>query len=110
MVNFSIYKTYSKILTTKFFTFIIFLYFFNIFINNIGKSYVFFKYNDEEYNTPLCYNCPDTSDLNCCANIKESQDRNGAGIKNDYVFENDIDDRKKNNLNTIISLLDYRSI
>ena len=74
------------------------------------KRISFTKYNDEEYNSPLCYNCPDTSDLNCCANIKESQDRNGVGIKNDYVFENDIDDRKKNNLNTIISLLDYRSI
>lgn len=74
------------------------------------KRIGFTKYNDEEYNSPLCYNCPDTTDLNCCANIKESQDRNGVGIKNDYVFENDIDDRKKNNLNTIISLLDYRSI
>jgi hypothetical protein len=74
------------------------------------KRIGFTKYNDEEYNSPLCYNCPDTSDLNCCANIKESQDRNGVGINNDYVFENDIDDRKKNNLNTIISLLDYRSI
>jgi hypothetical protein len=31
-------------------------------------------------------------------------------INNDYVFENDTEDRKKNNLNTIISLLDYRSI
>ena len=88
------------------------------------KKIGYTKYNDEEYNRPLCYNCQDTTDLNCCANIKEFQDKNGnsngnsngngngndVGINNDYVFENDTEDRKKNNLNTIISLLDYRSI
>jgi len=74
------------------------------------KKIGFTKYNDEEYNRPHCYNCQDTTDLNCCANIKEFQDKNGIGINNDYVFENDTDDRKLNNLNTIISLLDYRSI
>jgi hypothetical protein len=74
------------------------------------KKIGFTKYNDEEYNRALCYNCPDTTDLNCCANIKDFQDKNGVGINNDYVFENDTDDRKNNNLNTIISLLDYRSI
>ena len=82
------------------------------------KKIGYTKYNDEEYNRPLCYNCQDTTDLNCCANIKEFQDKNGngngngndIGINNDYVFENDTEDRKKNNLNTIISLLDYRSI
>ena len=80
------------------------------------KKIGYTKYKDEEYNRPLCYNCQDTTDLNCCANIKEFQDKNGnsngndVGINNDYVFENDTEDRKKNNLNTIISLLDYRSI
>ena len=74
------------------------------------KKIGYTKYNDEEYNRALCYNCQDTTDLNCCANIKEIQDKNGVGINNDYVFENDTDDRNKNNLNTIISLLDYRSI
>jgi len=74
------------------------------------KKIGYTKYNDEEYNRALCYNCQDTTDLNCCANIKEIQDKNGVGINNDYVFENDTEDRNKNNLNTIISLLDYRSI
>jgi len=74
------------------------------------KKIGYTKYNDEEYNRALCYNCQDTTDLNCCANIKEFQDKNGVGINNDYVFENDTEDRNKNNLNTIISLLDYRSI
>jgi hypothetical protein len=74
------------------------------------KKIGFTKYNDEDYNRALCYNCPDTTDLNCCANIKDYQDKNGVGLNNDYVFENDTDDRKNNNLNTIISLLDYRSI
>ena len=82
------------------------------------KKIGYTKYNDEDYNRALCYNCQDTTDLNCCANIKELQDKNGnsngngndVGINNDYVFENDTEDRKKNNLNTIISLLDYRSI
>ena len=74
------------------------------------KRIGFTKYNDEEYNRPLCYNCQDTTDLNCCANIKDFQDKNGVGINSDYVFENDTDERKLNNLNTIISLLDYRSI
>jgi len=85
---------------------------FPIGVKKIGYT----KYNDEEYNRPLCYNCQDTTDLNCCANIKEYQDKigngngNDVGINNDYIFENDTADRKKSNLNTIISLLDYRSI
>jgi hypothetical protein len=81
------------------------------------KKIGFTKYNDDEYNRPLCYNCPDTTDLNCCANIKDYPVMAQAAaataadnINNDYVFENDTEDRKKNNLNTIISLLDYRSI
>jgi hypothetical protein len=90
------------------------------------KKIGFTKYNDDEYNRPLCYNCPDTTDLNCCANIKDYPAQTAAqtqaaatatataadtaNINTDYVFENDTEDRKKNNLNTIISLLDYRSI
>ncbi len=74
------------------------------------KKIGFTKYNDDDYNRPLCYNCPDTTDLNCCANIKDIIDKNGVAINNDYVFKNDTDDRKRNNLNTLISLLDYRSI
>lgn len=74
------------------------------------KKIGFTKYNDDDYNRPLCYNCPDTTDLNCCANIKDIIDKNGVVINNDYVFKNDTDDRKRNNLNTLISLLDYRSI
>ncbi len=31
------------------------------------KKIGFTKYNDEEYNRPHCYNCQDTTDLNCCA-------------------------------------------
>ena len=60
------------------------------------KRLGFTKYTDVNLNAPLCYNCKD--------------DDNGGDIKKpDYVFENDFEDRKKNNLNTIISLLDYRS-
>ncbi len=75
------------------------------------KRIGFTKYSDIEYNQPFCYECTDTTDLNCCAkiaNIKEFTKNNN--YKNDYVFENDTDDRRKNNLNTIISLLDYRNL
>jgi hypothetical protein len=75
------------------------------------KRIGFTKYNNEEYNQPFCYECKDTSDLNCCTlieNIKKNSKENA--YNNDYVFENDTEDRIKNNLNTIISLLDYRSI
>ena len=75
------------------------------------KRIGFTKYNDKEYNQPFCYECKDTSDLNCCTpieNIKKLSNR--TAYNNDYVFENDKEDRIENNLNTIISLLDYRSI
>ena len=72
------------------------------------KRIGFTKYNNKEYNQPFCYECKDTSDLNCCAPI-ENINKSGA-YNNDYVFENDSQDRIQNNLNTIISLLDYRSI
>ena len=60
------------------------------------KRLGFTKYTDTNLNKPLCYNC-------------EDDDNGGNPKKPDYVFENDFEDRKKNNLNTIISLLDYRS-
>jgi hypothetical protein len=62
------------------------------------KRLGFTKYNDKNLDTPLCYNCNEEA---------------GAGAvakKPDYVFENDFNDRVKYNLNTIISLLDYRAL
>ena len=72
------------------------------------KRIGFTKYSDIEYNKPFCYECPDTTDLECCAQIANKN----KSIKNnnDYAFENDTDDRKKNNLNILISVLDYRNI
>ena len=66
------------------------------------KRVGFKKYIDTDVNRPLCYNCSDTTSYDCCANI---EDNNG---NTDYVFENDFSDRNKNELNTIISLLNYR--
>jgi hypothetical protein len=66
------------------------------------KRIGFKKYKDTDVNSPLCYNCGDTTDYDCCANIEND---NG---NNDYVFENDFNDRKDNNLKTIISSLNYR--
>ena len=63
------------------------------------KRLGFTKYTDTNLNTPLCYNCDE----------KESDARD-AKPKPDYVFANDFEDRTKNNLNTIISLLDYRGL
>ena len=58
------------------------------------KRLGFTKYTDTNLNTPLCYNC----------------DEKGGAVKPDYVFANDFEERAKYNLNTIISLLDYRSL
>ena len=66
------------------------------------KRIGFKKYKDTDVNRPLCYNCSDTTNYDCCANI---EDDNG---NNDYVFENDFNDRIDNNLRTIISSLNYR--
>ena len=66
------------------------------------KRIGFTKYRDDSVNRALCYGCEDTSDYDCCANV---EDQNG---NNDFVFENDFNDRVKYKLNTIISLLDYR--
>ena len=61
------------------------------------KRLGFTKYTDTNLNKPLCYNC-------------EEDDNGESQKKPDYVFENDFEERKKNNLNTIISLLDYRDL
>jgi len=75
------------------------------------KRIGFTKYSDIEYNQPFCYECTDTTDLNCCANIANVKEFSKEdSYNNDYVFENDTEDRIKNNLNTIITLLDYRNI
>jgi hypothetical protein len=58
------------------------------------KRLGFTKYSDKHLNKPLCYNCEDAT----------------AKKKPDYVFENDFNERVKNNLNTIITLLDYRAL
>jgi hypothetical protein len=61
------------------------------------KRLGFTKYTDVNLNTPLCYNC-------------EYDETGKKPEKPDYVFENDFDEREKYNLNTIISLLDYRDL
>jgi hypothetical protein len=61
------------------------------------KRLGFTKYDDTCLNTPLCYECKDTTNLDCCKNSK----------KPDYVFANDSKDRIKYNLNTIITPLQY---
>jgi len=61
------------------------------------KRLGFTKYTDTNLNKPLCYNC-------------EEDDNGESPKKPDYVFENDFEERKNNNLNTIISLLDYRDL
>jgi hypothetical protein len=75
------------------------------------KRLGFKKYSDDKLNSPLCYECSDTTDYNCCAKLRGDGDGNDGNDKNsDYVFENDFNDRKKYKLNTIISLLDYRGL
>ena len=61
------------------------------------KRLGFNKYIDTGLNKPLCYNC-------------ENDENAGINKLVDYVFEDDFNERKKNNLNTIISLLDYRGL
>jgi hypothetical protein len=61
------------------------------------KRLGFNKYIDTGLNKPLCYNC-------------ENDENAGNNKQVDYVFEDDFNERKKNNLNTIISLLDYRDL
>jgi hypothetical protein len=72
------------------------------------KRIGFTKYSDIEYNKPFCYECSDTTDLECCAQIANKNKL--TNNNNDYVFENDTEYRKKYNLNILISVLDYRNI
>jgi len=72
------------------------------------KRIAFKKYKDDKFNSPLCYDCKDTTDLDCCSTLIDFE--NNKQLKNDYVFENDFSERENNNLNTIISLLDYRGL
>jgi len=72
------------------------------------KRIAFKKYKDENFNSPLCYDCEDATDLDCCSTPTNFE--NNKPLKNDYVFENDFSERENNNLNTIISLLDYRRL
>jgi len=72
------------------------------------KRMGFKKYKDKDLNSPLCYDCKDTTDLNCCSTPIDFE--TNKRLKNDYVFENDFSERENNNLNTIISLLDYRRL
>jgi hypothetical protein len=55
------------------------------------------KYIDTDLHKPLCYNCNNVENV-------------GNNKPVDYVFEDDFREREKNNLNTIISLLDYRDL
>jgi hypothetical protein len=64
------------------------------------KRLGFKKYTDTNLNRPLCYNCN---------NDKNNEGSDGIK-KGDYVFENDFNERVKYNLNTIITLLDYRDL
>jgi hypothetical protein len=61
------------------------------------KRLGFNKYIDTDFHKPLCYNC-------------DNDENAGNNKPIDYVFEDDFREREKNNLNTIISLLDYRDL
>ena len=61
------------------------------------KRLGFNKYIDTNLHKPLCYNC-------------DNDENAGNNKPVDYVFEDDFREREKNNLNTIISLLDYRDL
>lgn len=67
------------------------------------KRLGFTKYDDQKLNNPLCYECSNMNDLECCKTIEKN-----TGRSPDYVFSGDFQDRVNNKMNTIISLLDYR--
>jgi galactitol-specific phosphotransferase system IIB component len=93
------------------------------------KRLGFTKYSNKNLNKPLCYNnevagagatdatakdaagagATDTTDANKVAGA-DTVDATDAKKKPDYVFENDFNERVKHNLNTIITLLDYRAL
>ena len=82
------------------------------------KRLGFTKYSDKNLNKPLCYNCEVAgAGATVATDANEDADVAGAGAagatakkKPDYVFENDFNERVKHNLNTIITLLDYRAL
>jgi len=61
------------------------------------KRLGFMKYDNEGLNTPLCYECDNMRDFDCCNKLKNP----------DYVFANDREERLKLNMQTIIGQLDY---
>ena len=78
------------------------------------KRLGFTKYSDKNLNKPLCYNCDDevagTDTVDATAATAKDVAGTDAKKKPDYVFENDFNERVKHNLNTIITLLDYRAL
>lgn len=62
------------------------------------KRLGFIKHDASGLNSPMCYGCDDLNDYECCSKQENP----------DYVFSNDFEDRRRYDLNTIISLLDYR--
>jgi hypothetical protein len=63
------------------------------------KRTSFMKYDDEGLNTPMCYNCEDTTDLQCC--------KRGEGKVIAYAFPNDFDRRVEKGLTPVIAPLKY---
>jgi hypothetical protein len=59
----------------------------------------FMKYNDEGLNSALCYNCEDTTDLDCC---KRSEGKIIA-----YAYPNDFDRRVEKGLKPVVAPLKY---
>ena len=83
------------------------------------KRLGFTKYSDKNLNKPLCYNCEVAGAGATAATAKDAAGTDTADAtakdatakkKPDYVFENDFNERVKHNLNTIITLLDYRAL
>jgi len=63
------------------------------------KRTSFMKYNDDGLNAPLCYNCEDTTDLECC--------KKNDGKIIEYVFPNDFDKRVEKGLKPVVAQLKY---
>jgi len=58
----------------------------------------FTKYTDKYMNSPLCYDCEDSTDSNCCSTanaLEKLYEETLKSMKYDYVFENDYTDRQK---------------
>lgn len=65
----------------------------------VGVKVNYIEYDDAGLNSPLCYECSDTTDLECCKKQK----------KPDYVFADDFINRQKYNMQTIIQILDIEN-